>query len=310
MAAFLFSIGVVAALAGLVTIGFGVRIYEFGPLGDALIISGAVVVVGGLIIVGLGAAVRELRRVGQLLERAGPRPGRPVETDAAIRVPARGAMPARPPPAGVPRRPAEQRPPPIPMPERPAPEPERFRPGGFPGPRGSGEPPVVDEGDLVPLSPAGLGRTMRPPPALSEDDGTLEPRFDPPAPAASPHPVPRFDSPRPQEAERPKRNLFDPTWSSPAASRREAPERTPPEPGPAPPSHIDEPVASEPEEPGPTPAERDQPQPAPVSILKSGVIDGMAYTLYTDGSIEAQLPSGIMRFESIDELRLHLEKNG
>ena len=44
-------------------------------------------------------------------------------------------------------------------------------------------------------------------------------------------------------------------------------------------------------------------------ILKSGVIDGMGYTLYTDGSIEAQLPSGIVRFESIEELRLHLEKN-
>jgi hypothetical protein len=47
----------------------------------------------------------------------------------------------------------------------------------------------------------------------------------------------------------------------------------------------------------------------PISILKSGVIDGMAYTLYTDGSIEAQLPSGVMRFASIDELREHLEKH-
>jgi len=47
----------------------------------------------------------------------------------------------------------------------------------------------------------------------------------------------------------------------------------------------------------------------PVSILKSGVIDGMTYTLYTDGSIEAELPSGTLRFASIEELRLHLEKN-
>jgi hypothetical protein len=36
----------------------------------------------------------------------------------------------------------------------------------------------------------------------------------------------------------------------------------------------------------------------------------MAYTLYTDGSIEAQLPQGIVRFASIDELRAHLERNG
>jgi hypothetical protein len=36
----------------------------------------------------------------------------------------------------------------------------------------------------------------------------------------------------------------------------------------------------------------------------------MGYTLYTDGSIEAQLPEGVMRFASIEELRVHLEKNG
>jgi hypothetical protein len=47
-----------------------------------------------------------------------------------------------------------------------------------------------------------------------------------------------------------------------------------------------------------------------ISILKSGVIDGMAYTLYTDGSIEAQLPQGTMRFASIEELRTHLERHG
>jgi hypothetical protein len=35
----------------------------------------------------------------------------------------------------------------------------------------------------------------------------------------------------------------------------------------------------------------------------------MAYTLYTDGSIEAQLPKGLMRFASIEDLRNYLEKN-
>jgi hypothetical protein len=49
-------------------------------------------------------------------------------------------------------------------------------------------------------------------------------------------------------------------------------------------------------------------EPRPIAILKSGVIDGMAYTLYTDGSIEAELPQGTMRFASIDELRSHLEQ--
>ena len=43
-------------------------------------------------------------------------------------------------------------------------------------------------------------------------------------------------------------------------------------------------------------------------ILKSGVVDGMAYSLYSDGSIEAQLPEGMMRFGSIEELRAHLDQ--
>ncbi len=46
------------------------------------------------------------------------------------------------------------------------------------------------------------------------------------------------------------------------------------------------------------------------AILKSGVIDGMPYTLYADGSIEAQLPQGTVKFASVDALRAHLEKQG
>ena len=45
-----------------------------------------------------------------------------------------------------------------------------------------------------------------------------------------------------------------------------------------------------------------------MTVLKSGVVDGMAYSLYSDGSIEAQMPEGMMRFASIDELRAHLDQ--
>jgi hypothetical protein len=48
----------------------------------------------------------------------------------------------------------------------------------------------------------------------------------------------------------------------------------------------------------------------PVRIARRryrGVVDGMAYSLYSDGSIEAQMPEGMMRFASIDELRAHLD---
>ena len=56
-----------------------------------------------------------------------------------------------------------------------------------------------------------------------------------------------------------------------------------------------------------TPAARKE-EPPPVTVLKSGVVDGMAYSLYSDGSIEAQMPEGMMRFASIDELRAHLDQ--
>ena len=39
-----------------------------------------------------------------------------------------------------------------------------------------------------------------------------------------------------------------------------------------------------------------------------GVVDGMAYSLYSDGSIEAQMPEGMLRFASLDELRIHLDQ--
>jgi len=45
------------------------------------------------------------------------------------------------------------------------------------------------------------------------------------------------------------------------------------------------------------------------TIIKSGVVDGMAYSLFSDGSIEAQMPEGMMRFGTIEELRAHLDKH-
>lgn len=45
-----------------------------------------------------------------------------------------------------------------------------------------------------------------------------------------------------------------------------------------------------------------------VTVLRSGVVNGMAYSLYSDGTIDAQLPEGTMRFASIDQLRAHLDQ--
>ena len=98
---------------------------------------------------------------------------------------------------------------------------------------------------------------------------------------------------------------FDDAWPKPDRAR-------PPEPPAArrpPPRSTFEPAAPQPVAPPPAPEPPPAEQP-PVTVLKSGIVDGMAYSLYSDGSIEAQMPEGMMRFASIDELRAHLDQRG
>lgn len=62
-----------------------------------------------------------------------------------------------------------------------------------------------------------------------------------------------------------------------------------------------------------SPARESEPVPAgddhhPVTVLKSGVIEGMAYSLFSDGSIEAELGDGTIHFNSLDDLRAHLDR--
>ena len=114
----------------------------------------------------------------------------------------------------------------------------------------------------------------------------------------------------PSEAK--KVSVFDTFW--PKAQRAT---EAPPVPMPAqptlPPQQEELPQPSAPRievapAPPPQPAPVQRETPRPVSVLKSGVVDGMAYTLYSDGSIEAQLPQGTLRFGSINELRNHIEQ--
>jgi hypothetical protein len=60
------------------------------------------------------------------------------------------------------------------------------------------------------------------------------------------------------------------------------------------------------------PAEATAPAPAAFRssrVLKSGTINDVSYTLFSDGSIETPTAEGTVRFESIDEFRQHLEKS-
>jgi hypothetical protein len=139
-----------------------------------------------------------------------------------------------------------------------------------------------------------------------------EPQPEPPPPAVRPgetRPLPPV-----QQVPMP-----GPTPAPPmAAPRPEPPRREPPRPEPRPEPRVEqrpEPIHPEPLHPEPLHPEylrpeSLRPEPHPVSVLKSGVIDEMAYTLFTDGSIEAQMPDGTMRFGSIEELRRHLEQSG
>jgi len=118
------------------------------------------------------------------------------------------------------------------------------------------------------------------------------------APAADPFAPPRADARRASGRER----RFDTVWAPESAKGGAPGAPAPPAPAPrltAEPSRESEPVAIRPPR-----------EPQAVSVLKSGVIEGMAYTLYSDGSIEADLPQGMVRFASIDALRRHLAGQG
>ena len=140
-----------------------------------------------------------------------------------------------------------------------------------------------------------------------------------PPPAAEPQPVKQrrnlmFSSSSRRERERAQARAGDPMAAEPrpAAAAPSAVETG--EPPPAtfddawPKSErtrpVDAPLQRRPAPTRPAPT-TEQP---PVTVLKSGVVDGMAYSLYSDGSIEAQMPEGMMRFASIDELRAHLDQ--
>jgi len=313
MYAFLLILGVVIAAAGVVLIGpglpFGGRDYD-----ASIVTPGAVAIVGGLILIGLALAVRVLGRIEKALA-ARPLPHPVLQEEAAapaIEEPA-AAAPARIP---FPPKPvAEPAPPPAPavatarvLPEDAALE--RLR-GKFPTLVRLENAPVVEDAD-VSLSPTPSVRADEVVAeanyaAAQQTNGAaparIEPRLEVQArPASRPERAKNFEAFWPKK-QRPGREAPAPAVQQPAAQQ---PPTLPVEPVLTP-----EPVQFQFREPAPEPrpaAPAPEP-PATISILKSGVVDGMAYTLYSDGSIEAQLPQGMLRFGSIAELRNHIEQS-
>jgi FtsZ-interacting cell division protein ZipA len=128
------------------------------------------------------------------------------------------------------------------------------------------------------------------------DRDRVPPREEMPQPAMSERPAetpPRLPEPQPMP-EAAAEQKFDTAWMGEPAAET--------------PHDVDAGRISATE---PEPADKGEDAWAPagaddVRIFKSGVIDGMAYTLYTDGSIEAELAQGTVKFSSIDELRAYL----
>jgi hypothetical protein len=170
------------------------------------------------------------------------------------------------------------------------------------------EPSVVAEVDEVPLSPNGAAhhsQQARPPVAESAPEPKAE---DTTARAGEATAVEALKASRLDFLFRSKpvrqapSESFDAVWPADGQSARSV-------------ARDAEPRAERSARPAAEPASYVEAAPAPAAepgtaaILKSGVVDGMAYTLYADGSIEAKLPHGTVRFGSIAELRAHIENN-
>ena len=271
--------GIGCLLAGLVAIGFGIPINEFG-LGNTLILAGTVAACSGLIVLSLWVAVRELKGTArQLASNPAQDLKSGVSRPAALPRPAGTASDSTAPHVDPLR--AEQPGPPPPVPSAPWDDDAAARD------RSRQDAPSPQASESKPRRNLMFSSTSR-----RERERTQARPGDAPS-AAEPGAAP------PTEADQVPAANFDDAWPK---SERARPGDAPPQRRPA----RNPPAFSE-----PAPATRQSPAgetQSPVTVLKSGVVDGMAYSLYSDGSIEAQMPEGMMRFASIDELRAHLDQ--
>jgi hypothetical protein len=300
--------GLIAMAAGVFVIGFGVPIRET-PFGASLLTSGSVAITGGFVVVGLAAVVRELQRVAQGLKgRPMPRPLRPLERKEGERKEGPEKRP------GLPR---------IRIPSRP--DGDAGQPAPVTGDAPPPGPPMRTPGpDWLRRAVAEIeapSRAAEATPGEAESYHAEEERSEARSESRSeyrseswprdPAPEPAVPDKRPAGVQQ---NIFDMVWPSDrrraeAGDKRAEPALDLPRPHDVRPPPV-APVAPPPLAPAPPAASGPSSRAdRPLSILKSGVIDEMAYTLFTDGSIEAQMPDGTMRFASIDELRQHLEKH-
>jgi len=271
---FLLLLGALTTAAGVMLVVPGVTIHD-GTFNSEAITPGSVAAVGGLVLIGIGLAIRALQRIERLLSA---RP--PLVTARAADGPVQSLSDA-------PRLPFPSKPPATPLGGRAAPA-QAEGAGSEPIPARSVAAAVPSAGGVV-RGAAGVGAapnldakarlsvssdTARGPVSATSRPATSRPRGG----IASAQAAAQVAA---QDATQVAAQVAGP----PLAVATEAP--------------VNEAAA------GASPS-RELPLEAP-AVLKSGVVDGMAYTLYSDGSIEAQLPQGTLRFGSITALRHHIE---
>jgi hypothetical protein len=287
----LFVAGIGILLAGLLAVGYGIPVKEFS-FGNTLIVSGAITACTGAIMLALWAVARELKVVAR---RFGPDP--PTEAEAVLQ------------PAG--RTPRNQNPEDGFLFNADQPAADN---AGQADPAATSPPPWSDEASRgrsdSPAAPeqAEAAPAVKPRRNLlfssssrKERERALARAADPSDPGAGPD----APAPAPPPLSEPPPATFDDAW--PKSERARATEPPPPRRSMRTPTAFNEAAGAAPAADRHPPAVRKEDAPE-VTVLKSGVVDGMAYSLYSDGSIEAQMPEGMMRFASIDELRAHLDQ--
>lgn len=287
--------------AGMVLAASGVSIHDHA-FDTTVVTPGIVAAVGGLLLIGLGLALRVLQRIERAIALRSAPPAAQLD------------QPAEPSLAAIPVEAAR-----IPLPTATAAP--RLPAASVPLPASPGETEVSSETmpavaalettEVVEVTELSLSPKLTPSIPTSVDKVVPEvdqSRAPKRGNGAAPTPIaPRRDvgTPSPVASGRGRGPAFDSLWPKGPRPVRTA------QPGAGPavvppvvePEQNSEPFVSVPQAAGPVAV------PEPVSVLKSGVVDGMAYTLYSDGSIEAQLPQGTLRFGSITELRNHIEQS-
>jgi hypothetical protein len=291
--------GIGFVLAGLLAIGFGIPYKEFS-VGGTLILTGVTGVCTGAIMLGLWMTVRELKNIARRL-------GSGISAEPRAEITAQPLAPAAAPRNQAPGeggflfdrdQPAAEQ---AVRAEPTVPSPPPWHEETASRDRGRGEVPSAPAAEPAAEAAPPKRRNLLFSTTSKKERERAQARTSEPLPPdiLSPElrPSPSAAPPPPAESSEAPPASFDDAWPK---SDRLRPGEVPPQrrspraPPAAPPSTFNEANGA-----------ADQPQ---VTVLKSGVVDGMAYSLYSDGSIEAQMPEGMMRFASIDELRSHLDQ--